>query len=278
MKLRSCLLAAFVAAACGGSGTSSTGVGNPGVIALAIVTDDEIDPDTGGSAEGGSAGRAGENEARAGEGGLGGTTEAAAEEPLQRGAVYHAILVLAGLRWLPCDAALQPTLVSGPFVVDLVEKRTEPPIPSVSAPPGGFCGIDAPLAPARRPGTLAGRSLFFDGQRADGTFFLLYADMEGTLRLRTANDASWSGDEALLWAFRPRRWLTREELDTATATPRAGSSPAIVIDVDRYPLLYRAIRARLAGRSTLYADVNGNGVLDIEDRASTRGLGLEDAD
>ena len=53
---------------------------------------------------------------------------------------------------------------------------------------------------------------------------------------------------------------------------------AIVIDVNRHPLLYLRIRTRLAGRSAIYADSNGNGVLDPDERLRELGVGLEDAD
>ncbi|MCP5787353.1 hypothetical protein NL329_31020, partial [Klebsiella pneumoniae] len=70
---------------------------------------------------------------------------------------------------------------------------TDPAISPVDGTPGGYCGIDAPLAPAASPAALAGRSLFFDGYRADGTFFLVYANMTGTLRLRATSNATWQG-------------------------------------------------------------------------------------
>jgi hypothetical protein len=165
--------------------------------------------------------------------------------------------------------------VPGPFVLDLVRRETSPAVPPVVPPAGGFCGIDAPLAPATAPAALAGRSLFFDGVRADGTLFLVYADMQATLQLRAPAGVSWNSTQTptLLWAFRPRRWLNRKEVDEADSMPWDGGARAIVIDVDRHPVLYGAIRNRLAGRSTLYGDLNSNGSIDPSDRELVLGTG-----
>jgi hypothetical protein len=231
-------------------GCTSTGVGNPAPqsLSLEIVNDDSAsDPD----------------------------------QDLPTASIQDAALVLGELRFLPCDAALAPVVVDGPFVVNLKARETLPKIPEIAAPSGGFCGLDAPLAPAKRPAALAGRSLFFDGTRADGTFFIVYANMTGTLRLRTAGGAIWEGGEPapkFFWALRPRRWLAQSELAEADPTPDATHMRAIVIDVDRHPGLYLAIRARLAGLSTLYADIDGDGVFSETDRAGAVGDGVDDAD
>ena len=240
---------------------NSTGVGNPGVeeLSLAITVDDQDDdgdnqdPDAG---------------------------EAVASNSLPKKTVRHAILVLRELRWLPCDADQQPRITKGPFVVDLVARSSTPAIPPVrDLPTGGFCGIDAPLTAASVPPALLGRSLFFDGTRADGALFILYADMKATLRLRAKREQRWDDTldkHTLLWAFRPRRWLQRRELDMADSIAWDGQMHAVVIDVDRHPLLYTAIRKRLAGESALYVDRESNGVLDQDDLEV--GLGSDEAD
>jgi hypothetical protein len=109
--------------------------------------------------------------------------------------------------------------------------------------------MDAPLAPATNA-ALAGRSLFFDGTRADGTFFIVYADMTGTLKLRATANQTWQGMDTppqFFWALRPRRWLLKSELDGADTTPDATHTRAVVIDANRHPALFLAIRSRLAG-------------------------------
>ncbi len=274
------LMAAGSAAACSApGGASSTGVGNPGVISLSIVTDDELEltPDNGGapgtcegaSGAAGAAGAAGANDG-----------EVALDDDLPRMSVKHAKLALGSLSWLPCDSGLDETVVRGPFVVDLVNHTTSPEIPPVAEPKGGFCGFDAPLAVVDGPADLAGRSLFFDGVRADGTFFLVYADDEATLRVRRHARVIWSASDtpAVLWAFRPRRWLSRADLDAASTTPWDDGRLAVVIDADRHPLLLAAIRRRLAGKSTLFRDLNENHELDLEDRNVIVGDGSDDAD
>jgi hypothetical protein len=139
--------------------------------------------------------------------------------------------------------------------------------------------VDAPLAPAAAPPALVGRSLLFDGVRADGTFFLVYADMQATLRLRARAGIAWDekSTPAVLWALRPRRWLVPSELDGLTPIAWDDSRMAIVIDADRHPLLYLAMRARLAGRSNLYVDRNRDGVIEDDERDFI-GVGLDSAD
>jgi len=282
VKLRSLWLgSALVALACGSSGTSSTGVGNPSVLSLSLVpddADDELPGSAGGadaaagssSASGGSSG-AGGNEAF---GGAGSGEPGAVDAPLAKAQIHHALLSLLALGFLPCDPTLPIERVEGPFAVDLLESRTLPAIPAVPAVEGGYCGIDAELTPGPR-----GRSLLFDGVRADGTPFLLYANMQGTLRLRARAGSVWNALETphLLWAFRPRRWLTASEIDSAESDPFDGAR-AIVIDLDRHPLLYGRIRARLAGNSRLYPDLNENGRLDSDERLRLLGEGLENTD
>jgi hypothetical protein len=52
----------------------------------------------------------------------------------------------------------------------------------------------------------------------------------------------------------------------------------VVIDANRHPALFLAIRSRLAGLSTLYADADGNGVFSDSDRQAIVGEGLDNAD
>lgn len=284
MKVRSnCLVAALVLAACSPSGTSSTGVGNPSASFSLSIFNDEDDADgVGGSQNAGGA----PSDASAGApnaiGGAvneaGAPSEPVEEVPLARGQVRRALLSFGELRFHPCNADLPDHVVTEPFVVDLIEKRTNRPLPEIPDVEGGYCGIDAKLAPAQREANLVGRSLFFSGTRADGTRFLLYADMQATLRLRAASPAPMSEETPnLIWAMRPRRWLSKAEVDSAD-TELFDGERTVVIDVDRHPFLFSKIRARLAGRSALYADLNDNGVLDADERASELMLGDENAD
>jgi hypothetical protein len=207
-------------------GCESTGVGNPvtGEVQLSLVADE------GATAPGDDA------------------------EALPRGAVEHAVLVLARIEWLPCDTSLEPIVEPGPFVVDLVTGLTSPEIPALEAPAGGVCGFDAPLGPARDSAELAGRSLFFSGVRADGVPFLLFSDMRATLSVRSSDGASWAipkEKRRLLWEMNPRRWAPRADLDTSEPTLWGGGRQIIRIDVNRHPLLYALIRARLGSEGRL---------------------------
>ncbi|HET9933689.1 MAG TPA: hypothetical protein VFQ35_23450, partial [Polyangiaceae bacterium] len=234
MKVRSnCLVAAFVLAACGPSGTSSTGVGNPSASFSLSIVNDEEEAESGGTANLGGAG-----ESNAGAPNDAGAPGVPADEvPLARGQIKNALLSIGELRFLPCVSGVPVEVVTMPFIVDLVEKRTYPALPKIRDVEGGYCGIEARLAPARRDPSLVGRSLFFSGTRADGTRFLLYADMQAKLRLRAPAGLPMAGPTPnLVWAMRPRRWLTKAEVDSAD-TEMVEGLRTIVIDVDRHPLL-----------------------------------------
>jgi hypothetical protein len=308
---------------CAPNGSSSTGVGNPSVISLSIVADDESDYThqgeggatgetkctTGGASSAGAAASAGEPADGSNAGAAGESSNAGApsessssgasndsssagapalvvdDDELPRRSIHHAVIVLGGFEWLPCDEEPKHiVVVSGPFVVnlvgDLVGQGTTPPIPTVVEPPGGFCGFDAPLVPASAPAELAGRSIFFDGTRADGTPFVLYADIQATLRVRRHGSIVWDASDTpdVLWAFRPRRWLSRIALDQANPTSTDDPSAPVSIDLNRYPLLLTALRHRLAGKSSLFLDVNKNHQLDADDRDALVGDGLDDPD
>jgi hypothetical protein len=239
---------------------SSTGVGNPGVtgtLSLAIVGD-ELDSD--------------EPTSQTGNLSDAGASPEDTVAPLPRGSLERAMLVLGSLRWLPCDETAPVVTQSGPFIIDLIAGETRPPLPSFDVPEGGLCGFEAPLAPARGSAEILGRSLWFSGTRADGVRFVLFADMRATLRVRAARGQAWGGDgergdgqQALLWAMRPRRWAAARELDEAETTASDGRR-TLVIDADRHPLLFALIRARLASQSALFFDRDGNGALDPGDR------------
>jgi hypothetical protein len=80
----------------------------------------------------------------------------------------------------------------------------------------------------------------------------------------------------VFWALRPRQWLEPSELNELEAT--SAGDGTLAIDIERHPLLLRAIRARLAGRSTLYDDSNGDAAFDAADRDAALGYGIPDAD
>ncbi len=282
---------------------TSTGVGNPAPalsLSLSLVNDDATEAsdlgaagDTGAagdigadgvveSAAGASDSAAGATATPIGEAGSASVDPSAPAEPLPLGAIQDAVIVLGKLHFMPCDKT-QGTIftVAGPFVVDLKRRTTTPEIPDIDATPGGYCGIDAPLAPAAEPAALAGRSVFFDGHRADGTFFIVYANMMATLRMRAKDGAKWEGmadPPRFFWALHPRRWLLTAELNAADTTPYDTHLRAVVIDADRHAALFFALRARIAGISKMYADANGDGVFDDPDREAEVGEGLDNAD
>lgn len=235
---------------------SSTGVGNPGAasLSLAIVSDD-AEPSTAG--------------------------EAQAIEPLPERALDAAVIVLGSLRWLPCGEAGDVPTQEGPFIVDLLRGEIDPPLPAIPVPGGGFCGFDAPLQAATDSAELAGRSLFFSGTRADGVPFVLFADVRATLRVRATVGEAWGleGDDALLWAMRPRRWAAPMELAGAEPQVWLGARRTLVIDLNRHPVLFAAIRARLATQSAIFRDQNADGSLDQSERSDGElGQGIADTD
>ena len=112
--------------------------------------------------------------------------------------------------------------------------------------------------------------MFFSGVRADGTPFLLFANMRATLRVRAVSLAGWGTPEtpAILWAMRPRRWAAQMDLGAAEPAVWAGGRRrSIVIDANRHSLLFALIRSRLASESAIFRDGDTIGALDESDRA-----------
>ncbi|MBK6848101.1 MAG: hypothetical protein IPG96_11400 [Proteobacteria bacterium] len=157
---------------------SSTGVGNPGQVTLAIASADEP------------------------------PSPAPTPEP-ESGALLRAVVVLAELRLVPCTVGDPPLRFPGPFVADLVAGTLVPRPPPLEAM-GSYCGLEAPLAPALRPASLAGRSVLLHGRRADGVEVLLYA----ALRARCGRARGAGG-----W-----RWARRARTGSGACGRRAGSS------------------------------------------------------
>lgn len=236
-------------------GCSSTGVGNPGVATqpLTISNDSEVEPDA---------------------------TDSGEQLPPEN--LRQAVLVFGELRFLACDTYASDVVMKGPFVVNLARDRVDPELPEPVVPEGGFCGIDATLAPATQPPAMVGRSMYFSALRSDGTLFMLFADMQGTLRVRPAPGVAWpsEGGPRWFWKLRPRRWLLPSELEAEEVTDTADVNRVVAIDVNRHPTLYYMIRARLARRSTLYVDANDNGQLDPDERLGSAiiGHGLDNID
>ena len=306
MSLRRTAVVGLLFCAC-----NSTGVGNPAPasLQLAITRDDEPRAAAGGApatagaptsdgddagapmTDGGAAAAAGgaRTASAANDGGSPAIDEgtALAGAPSQgvalpRAAIDDALLVIGEVRLLACDARQAAAIVAGPFVIDLVHGATSPSIPPVSVPAGGFCGLDAPLAPAPGPARLAGRSVYFAGKRVDGTPFRFVANVAATLRVRARAGVSWGAESgsarSVFWALRPRQWLEPGELNALEATVLDDGSGALAIDLARHPALLLAIRSRLAGRSTLYDDVNDDRAFDAVDRDAVLGDGVPDAD
>lgn len=218
------------------SGCTSTGVGNPyrettfDLVSLDTSEPDATDPDAG----------------------------------LAEGALEHAVLSIGRLELSPCDGSASQTTVEGPIVVDLITGEVAPKLPPIPTPEGGFCSLSAPLAPARRPPGVAGRSIFLSGQRSDGVRFLIYAAAEITLRVEARDGQAWGevDGDALLWAFRPHRWVKQAEADSAEINAQEGELGVVVIDSSRHPLLYLAVLARIGASSGVYRDLNKNGQID----------------
>ncbi len=230
-------------------GCESTGVGNPG---LSVTAQSAVLP------------------------------EPEAVDPAERlSGLTHAVLALGELRWLACDSALAPAVMPGPFVVDLVSGDTRPAFPSISIPEGGFCGVDVPLTTAASDVLMQGKSVLVSGARGDGTLFILYAAMPGTIRVRPYPSGTiWDANNAVsvVLALRPARWLTQTEIDAEPSESLGTRRRVIAIDVNRHPVLYQAIRNRLGARSTLNTDLDENGRLDPSDEAAFIGLGEANLD
>lgn len=218
-------------------GCESTGVGNPvRETTFELVTTDEPEPD--------------------------GTDD---DTGLPEGALEQALVALSYLEFTPCDPSEGTVRADGPFVLDLMSGRLEPELAPVDTPEAGFCSLAAPLYPVARPASLAGRSIFLSGTRSDGVRFLMYAAAEAELRLNARENSAWGAkdDEHFLWAFRPRRWLERRELEQSEINAESDGRGIVLIDSNRFPVLYQLILARISGTSDLYVDENRNSRLDL---------------
>jgi len=221
-------------------GCNSTGVGNPGAMTVTVINDLTAEPQATGDAE-----------------------------QLADSQLRHAVLAFSELRFMPCDPADAEVVVPGPFVIDLVSGKNEPAaLPPVAIAPHGFCGLDAPLTTAAPYASLLGRSVLFSGVRSDGTLFILYAAMQGTLRMIPEPGVVWNESNAssVIWALRPKRWVLPAELDSETTDPLGTALRIVVIDIERHPLLFAAIRNRIGARATLHTDLDRNGKLDDRER------------
>jgi hypothetical protein len=165
--------------------------------------------------------------------------------------------------------------------VDLVSGQTTPDFGKIPLPIGGFCGFDAWLTTDASDTVMQGKSVLLSGVRSDGTVFILYAAMPGTIKMRPyPTDTVWdaSNAQSVIWALRPSRWVTQTELDAEPTDALGTKRRVIPIDVNRHRVLYDAIRKRLGSRSTLNADPNENRQLDPDEQDMFIGVGLEDLD
>jgi hypothetical protein len=245
------VLAAWAAAVL--SGCDSTGVGNPAQVDLAVTADPSDPP----AADGGV-------------GDDGGTSSGSGDIST----LESAVVVVTEIRLLPCSGGL-PAVFRGPFAVDLVAGTILPARPQpVTVDDPDICGLEAPLGEARHPAALAGKSVFFKGTRPDGVEFLLYASVQGTLRVRARGDLMHvpPGGAHWVWGMRPQHWVMKDELASAPTVLIAGK-PMVVIDIDRLPLVYDAIRRRIGGLSALYLDRNANHLLDADERTDSNVIG-----
>jgi hypothetical protein len=171
--------------------------------------------------------------------------------------------------------------MQGPFVVDLVSGKATPDFPAVAIPAGGFCGLDALLATGASDPVMQGKSVLLSGVRTDGTLFILYAAMTGSIKMRPyPSNTVWDESNAgsVIWALRPTRWLTRSEVNAEPAEPLGTRRSVIAIDVNRHPMLYEAIRSRIGSRSSLNTDLDGDHQLGPDEETAFIGVGLPSLD
>ena len=231
-----------------GAGCDSTGVGNPGQVDLAVSADPVEEPTPG--------------------------VDGGVVDPVKP-ALLNAVVVVDEIRLVPCPGqGATPVVFPGPLAIDLVAGTVYPARPAPRRARGAYCGLEAPLGEARRPAEIAGASVFFKARRRDGVEVLLFASVRGTLRVVGRGAAMTVPDDGArwVWGMRPAQWVMGSEVDTLTPVLVNGR-PIVVIDADRLPLLFEAIRARLGGVSALFLDEDGDGRLDVEERRPDNVIG-----
>jgi hypothetical protein len=171
--------------------------------------------------------------------------------------IDRVVLGVHQLVLVPCAAgATELALDSGEY--DLTDGN-----PAEVMGPRELCGLRLLLAPAQKAGRdlPAGVAMYLHGLRTDGSTFDMESTTARALSLNSPAGTSF-GSEPLLLGFDVGRWFTSVDVHGA----HAGADGIAHLDASLNPTLLAAIEDQTVASVRLYADSNGNGTLDDDER------------
>lgn len=155
--------------------------------------------------------------------------------------------------------------LEGPIVVDLLAAGPPASLSGLQVPAEGYCRFEVKWnafssgLPAGTPPALVGATIAIEGDRDDGTPFLLRSARDDAMRLDAVNGAFTIGEatHALFVGLDVTRLFAGVDLDTATV---AGDG-TIYIDGDNNPDLLDIFDDNLRAAAELFDDDDGDGEL-----------------
>jgi hypothetical protein len=170
--------------------------------------------------------------------------------------------------------------IRGPIPDDMLTPGAPEPLQGIELADDHYCRVDFEWDPLEAspggdvPPALVEHSFLIEGERGDGTPFVLRSDRGDEIRLDAVDDAVGfpidAATGALFVALDAEALFAGIDLDAA----QVGSDGVIRIDDDENDELIDRFEANLEAAARLFGDLDGNGVLDEDERIP----GLELAD
>jgi hypothetical protein len=184
-----------------------------------------------------------------------------------------AAMGLADVTFIATSGRSSVATLDEPLAFDPVAGRTSTPDYTLALVPGPYTSMLLELTPispppAGFPDRLTAGSVVVEGVRADGVAFALVADIDDPIWVNSqgASFQVRGGSQTLFVTFAVDTWLESEDID------QLAGSPDIIIDRTTAPELVGHFEEKLAESVTLYADTDGNGLLDLDgDEVLARG-------
>lgn len=177
---------------------------------------------------------------------------------------------------------------NGPFVVDLLDNSSIPEIGTTEVPAGTYCEIEVnfdELSEEEVPDGISsddeivGEAMIIEGTRSDGTPFIVRFGQDNRFKLEAESGEGFditAGESNFFFiSFNREVWFEGVDLEEATVT-----DDTIVIDDENNTGLQEMIVQNIIGSTQLFQDLDGDGVLDDEERDDSLvlGEGIDDDD
>ena len=163
-----------------------------------------------------------------------------------------------------CDGEARVDL-EGPIVVDLLAAGPPAALSGLDVPAEGYCRFEVKWnafssgLPPGTPPALVGATIAIEGERGDGTPFLLRSARDDEMRLDAVNGAFTIGEAtgALFVGLDVMNLFAGVDLDTATVA----ADGTIYIDGESNPALLDIFDGNLRAAAELFDDDDGDGEL-----------------